>query len=364
MLVNFVCLICGFIVGAWTLLPIIICLFFAFPITNKLYKGGVVLSKNEITYAYLVSSFLLSIIYIVSLIVLYNYFPLAYFKIFVVGSLIPIVLGKIHGNIVYNKSNIEEYFERNKKYLSKSINVQVIENIIYGNKNEEITSKHKEIDISTYKEVSQEKIEELSSSVSKYHRNQNHNIQYFFSLFPLLKIKQGYVLTSFVSKERVVYPYIKGENEVYGEEEYESIMYGYDDESDENVSFSKNMDKIIFDRNDPNACFEFLIFNYYVSLFFFNASEYGGKVIMTEREKVSISRRSDFNLNYSLEEKGKILKTEIPRKVEYTSNGIICTTLMTTDASYEILLSNYEIKPNNEIYKVHDDVVVKLKVLF
>ena len=103
---------------------------------------------------------------------------------------------------------------------------------------------NKASDAYIYKEVSQEKIEELSLSINKYHRNQNHNIEYFFSLFPLLKIKQGYVLTSFV-KERGVYPYIKGINEVYGEKEYDSIMYGDEDESDENVSFSKNMDKIL-----------------------------------------------------------------------------------------------------------------------
>lgn len=212
------------------------------------------------------------------------------------------------------------------------------------------------------KEVTPKKFEELSLVMKKYFQNQNHDIQYFFSLFPLLEIEKGYTLTSFVSDNGDVCPYIKEENEIYSEEELEQIAHR--NSIDKNVSFTKNMDKITYDKDNPDACFELLVFNYYVSLFFFARSLYGGKIIMNEQDKISISKRCEHQLCYSLEEKQKILNTEIPRKIIYNTDGTISISMITTDASYEMLLSDYKITSNNEIHRVNNNFIVKYKILF
>lgn len=355
------CFVISFIFGTWILLPICICLFFAIPVTIKLSANGYISDKNKVMLKYIKSSCLLSAIYVTALVVIYYNLNLIYLKSFIIGSLIPIILGKLHGGVFYNKNNREEYLEDNKKYINYDAYIDIMQNFLHNNVDTKTKSNGNEVIVS-YKEVNKSRMNELSSSIKSYYLNRRRSLKEFFSMFPLLTIKQGYILTSFQDENGTIYPYIKGEKEVYDKKEYSDIINGSDE--DDKFSFSKNMDKILFDRNNPDACMELLIFNYYVPAFFSKTDEYGGEVILTDEEKLHLTKRHGDNLYYTESEKQKILNTDIPNKLMYLNDNSIRMTLMETDDSFEVTLYTYRILPNNDIYRSEENNLVSYKVLF
>lgn len=355
------CFVMSFIFGTWILLPIGICLFFAVPVTIKLSTNGYIGDKNKVILKYIRSSCLLSAIYVTALVIIYYNLNLIYLKIFIIGSLIPIILGKVQGGVFYNRDNIEEYLKDNKKYINYDADTDIMQNFLHNNVDTKTKSNDNEVIVS-YKEVTKSKMNELSLSLNSYYLNRRRSLNDFFSIFSLLTIKQGYILTSFQDKNGTIYPYIKGEKEVYGENEYSNIMNRIDE--DDKFSFSQYMDKILYDRNDPNACMELLIFNYYVQLFFFEKDEYGGKIVLTDQEKLRLTKRHEYDIYYTETEKQKILNTGIPNKLMYSNDNSIRMTLMETDASFEVTLYTYKILPNNDIYRSGENNLISYKVLF
>ncbi len=69
------------------------------------------------------------------------------------------------------------------------------------------------------------------------------------------------------------------------------------------------MDKIELDGS-AISFYELVVFNYYIKIFFFSPSEYGGKIILNDDDKVGIINRNKYGVFYTEKEKQIIKKKQ------------------------------------------------------
>ena len=242
--------------------------------------------------------------------------------------------------------------------IQKKIDDDIAKNEII--KTDTINKQKQDAQKTNIKKVSPFKMQEISEAIQRYSNKQSFNIEEFFSLFPSLSLEKGYKLVSF-KDDYIFYPYIKKNNaktiKTYDEYKLKNSSI------EKNANFASGCDKIIFEKT-PNAYMEFLAFNYYVKLFFFEKDAYGGKLILTERCKINLVKRKDFGYQYTEEEQNKLLSTPIPTECSYLPDGSVVMSLIETNASFEILINKYKITPDNQIILENTEILTNYKFLF
>jgi len=106
----------GLIVGAFTLVQISICLFFALPTAWKMTREGFLVSPNPLTRRYLISIVVLLVIFGFISVLVYFFGPGNAIGAYIGGIVISLLIGI--GKVGANKTNTSEFLETNKAYLS------------------------------------------------------------------------------------------------------------------------------------------------------------------------------------------------------------------------------------------------------
>lgn len=106
----------GLIVSSFTFLPVLIIFFFGIPTTKKVDGLGYLKSGNKIIRNYLISSLLLSTIFVTVYWLISTFFPIGKIGfIFGLGATLFFGLGKIGKN----KENVSDYVETNQKNFTE-----------------------------------------------------------------------------------------------------------------------------------------------------------------------------------------------------------------------------------------------------
>lgn len=106
----------GLMVASFTIIPILIILFFGIPLTNKLEKRGL-LHKNGIKKGYMLNLIIFPLIYLGVWWAITNFFPAGTIG-FYVGTGASLLFGL--GQTGTNKNNVSDYFETNKRHFTAS----------------------------------------------------------------------------------------------------------------------------------------------------------------------------------------------------------------------------------------------------
>ena len=323
MIVNIFFTFLSFFISSFTLLPICICLFFAIPSTNKLFNDGFISdeNKNLIVKRYALSVFLLSCIYIGIICLVYYFLGLKFLKLYVLGSLLVFILGRLKGPLILNKNNYDEYMQAVGKYIKKE-------------KKDAVETKLFSKPVSQCAEVSEEILNNLSRKIKDYSLNVT-NPDDFIKIFSNISIVDGYSLSSFIDDD-------------------------LNDEDD--ASFCSSMNKIKI-SDTAESYFELLVFNFYMQIFF-NGNEYGGRLLLSNLDKRDIANTRHDNLFYTPEERSLISDIVIPRNVIFEKTGATCITVYETDASFEVRKVQYKIDQNNNIKKIDEDPIIQYKLLY
>jgi len=112
----FVGWIIGIFITSFTLIPILIIIFFGFPVTKKLNNHGLLKKGNKIIRNYLFSLLILSTILLITLYILYSFFIGMVFAGFVWGGIMVIIFGA--GKIGKNPNNITDYLQVNRNQFT------------------------------------------------------------------------------------------------------------------------------------------------------------------------------------------------------------------------------------------------------
>jgi hypothetical protein len=108
----------GLTAASFTLIQVLIILFFGIPFTQKLERKNVLQKNNGIIRRELVSLLVLSALYIGIYSLIIHFIPVGKLG-FLIGTVMSIVMGI--GQVRTNKKNLLDYFETNKRYLTVSI---------------------------------------------------------------------------------------------------------------------------------------------------------------------------------------------------------------------------------------------------
>lgn len=110
--------ILGLIICSFSLLQVLICIFFGIPITIKLTREGVLVRPNPIVKRYFLSIFILLTIFVTMTTLFYLYSPEFIFNGYVVGVVITLILAI--GKFGKNQNNIDDFIETNSRYFNKN----------------------------------------------------------------------------------------------------------------------------------------------------------------------------------------------------------------------------------------------------
>ncbi len=117
-LLNFLFLTIFFTVGifitSFTVIPILIIIFFGIPYTLKLERLGMLKNDNGIIRGYIISTLLLSTIFIGVTYLVYR-FANSGFIGYAISVIFVVILGI--GKVGNNRNNLSDYTETNKRYL-------------------------------------------------------------------------------------------------------------------------------------------------------------------------------------------------------------------------------------------------------
>lgn len=122
------------------------------------------------------------------------------------------------------------------------------------------------------------------------------------------------------------------------------------------------MDKIELDGS-AISFYELVVFNYYIKIFFFSPSEYGGKIILNDDDKVGIINRNKYGVFYTEKEKQIIKKNSVSAPV-ILKNKTHYVSIVDTDASFEIRKIEYKITKDNHIILENETMILPYKILF
>ena len=107
----------GLLVASFTIIPVLIILFFGIPLTNKLEKKGLLKHKNGIKKGYTFNVIIFPLVYLGILWVINNYFPAGTMG-FLIGTGSSLFFGL--GQVGANKNNIADYFQVNQRHFTAS----------------------------------------------------------------------------------------------------------------------------------------------------------------------------------------------------------------------------------------------------
>jgi hypothetical protein len=116
----------GYFVSLFTLLQVLIILFFGIPTTRKVEKLGLLKHDNKIIKNYYISVLVISLIYIVIALIVRSFFT-NNFTAFIAGIIPTLIMGL--GKIGKNKQNISDFVDTNKDKFSEHPG-KVIESIL------------------------------------------------------------------------------------------------------------------------------------------------------------------------------------------------------------------------------------------
>jgi hypothetical protein len=112
---GFVFFLVGLAITSFTLIPVLIILFFGIPLTNKLEKKGLLKKSNGIKRGYMFNIIVFPIIYIVIFWAISRFFPYGTVG-FLAGTILALFFGI--GQLGTNKNNVSDYFEVNKRHFT------------------------------------------------------------------------------------------------------------------------------------------------------------------------------------------------------------------------------------------------------
>jgi len=117
-ILTFVFWLTGLMIASFTLIPILIILFFGIPTTRKLEKIKMLKENNGIIKRYLISITILLLIFSVTIIITFLFIKGGFIGLLVgVGMAFLFSLGKIGKN----QNNINDYVEVNKRHFVVSL---------------------------------------------------------------------------------------------------------------------------------------------------------------------------------------------------------------------------------------------------
>jgi hypothetical protein len=105
----------GLMVSSFTLIPVLIILFFGIPLTNKLEKKGLLKKHNGIKRGYTFNIIVFPVVYYGIYWTISHFFPVGTVG-FLIGTATPLFFGL--GQLGANKNNVSDYFEVNKRHFT------------------------------------------------------------------------------------------------------------------------------------------------------------------------------------------------------------------------------------------------------
>ena len=105
----------GLMVASFTIIPVLIILFFGIPLTTKLEKKGLLKKGNGIKRGYMLNIIAFPIVYYGIYWTISHFFPVGTVG-FLVGTASSLFFGL--GQLGTNKNNVSDYFEVNKRHFT------------------------------------------------------------------------------------------------------------------------------------------------------------------------------------------------------------------------------------------------------
>lgn len=105
----------GLMVSSFTLIPICICIFFAFPFTRHLAKNDALVANHPIYKNYTVSVVVLTVIWLVVFGLIAVFGSTSALRGFIGGAVVTLLFGIWKTG--KNQNNLSEYLEKNKTYI-------------------------------------------------------------------------------------------------------------------------------------------------------------------------------------------------------------------------------------------------------
>ncbi len=105
----------GLFVSSFTLIQVLIVLFFGLPVTRELGSQGMIIKDNGIVKRYMISLTILPLVFMVVSYFVYVIIP-QLFSGFIFGGVMTLFFGL--GKVGKNSSNVSDYVEANEKYFN------------------------------------------------------------------------------------------------------------------------------------------------------------------------------------------------------------------------------------------------------
>jgi hypothetical protein len=109
--------IVGLMVASFTIIPVLIILFFGIPLTNKLEKKELLKHNNGVKKGYTFNVIIFPLVYLGILWVINNFFPAGTMG-FLIGTGSSLFFGL--GQVGTNKNNVSDYFQVNQRHSTAS----------------------------------------------------------------------------------------------------------------------------------------------------------------------------------------------------------------------------------------------------
>lgn len=118
LIIPFVFWLIGLVITSFTLVPILIILFFGIPTTRKLEKIKMLEENNNIKKRYFISIIIFLLVFLITIIITFLFIKSGFIGLLIgVGMTFLFSLGKLGKN----QNNISDYVEVNKRHFRSSL---------------------------------------------------------------------------------------------------------------------------------------------------------------------------------------------------------------------------------------------------
>jgi len=118
MIITFIFFVIGFLAFTFTMISVLICLFFGIPITNKMAKADLLVKNNPIIKRYWTSISILTITFLCVSGLIYIFGPAGALKGYIIGAIFSFIIGV--GKTGKNSNNMKDYINTQRQYFNKS----------------------------------------------------------------------------------------------------------------------------------------------------------------------------------------------------------------------------------------------------